>query len=373
MLILRPIILIRFGLIHTDRIGHFATNTELSLCEKKSFKLKSLDLFYFPTKPCNYYFAEIVKQRINVLPKFFIRPFCLIVRKIKIFKLHIAGQPKSGDYDVRNLFDRYKNQINIDKKDIQKGEILIKKFNPEKKPIIILIIRDSKYLKKVTGNNSYNYHSHRDDDIKKYRLAILSLIKKGFFVIRMGKEAKHPLKIKNKNFFDYAFYNKKSDFLDIFLGYKCKLCISNLTGYDAIPTIFRKNLIFIDPIPFGYMSSHSKRFFSNLTKHYSLTKKRYLSTKEIFDLNVDNIFKNNDFKKQKIILKKSSSSEIVHICEEALDYFYKKNYNNRLSSKFKKIYKIYLLNKKNESKKFHGRIKSEFSNFWLKKYKFFLI
>ena len=35
IIILRPFILIRFGLLHSDRIGHFATNTELSLCEKK--------------------------------------------------------------------------------------------------------------------------------------------------------------------------------------------------------------------------------------------------------------------------------------------------------------------------------------------------
>ena len=35
IIIVRPFILIRFGLLHSDRIGHFATNTELSLCEKK--------------------------------------------------------------------------------------------------------------------------------------------------------------------------------------------------------------------------------------------------------------------------------------------------------------------------------------------------
>ena len=37
--ILRPFLLVRFGLIHSDRIGHFATNTELALCEKNFLKL----------------------------------------------------------------------------------------------------------------------------------------------------------------------------------------------------------------------------------------------------------------------------------------------------------------------------------------------
>ncbi|MDA9696709.1 TIGR04372 family glycosyltransferase [Candidatus Pelagibacter sp.] len=373
IIIVRPFILIRFGLVHTDRIGHFATNTELSLCEKKKNNLNSLDLFYFPTKPCNDYLGKIIKNKIIVLPKILIRPFCLIVRKFKKLNKHVAGQPLRGDYDICNLFDKFSNQLDIDKKDILKGDKFINKINPQKKPITLLIVRDSSYLKRVTNDNSYNYHSHRDDDIHRYKKLILFLIKRGFYVIRMGKIAKKPLNIRNKNFYDYPFSKEKSDFLDIYLAYKSKICISNLTGYDAIPTIFRKNIIFIDPIPFGYMSTHSKRFFSNLTKHYSLKKKRFLTTKEIFDLEIDHIFEKNDFKKEKIILKKSSPFEIVKICEDALNYFYDKKYSDKLSNKFSKIYKNSLLNTNSESKNFHGKIKSKFSNFWFKKYKFFII
>lgn len=188
----------------------------------------------------------------------------------------------------------------------------------------------------------------------------------------MGNEANKPIKIKNDSFYDYPFSNHKSDFLDIFLGYKSQICISNLTGYDAIPTIFRKNIIFIDPIPFGCISTHSKRYFSNLTKHYSLKKNRYLTTKEIFELEIDHIFEKNDFQKHKIVLKKSTPFEKVKICEEALNYFYNKKYSNKLSNKFVKIYKDHLSNNKSESKYNHGKIKSKISNYWLKKYKFFL-
>ena len=61
LIIIRPIILIRFGLLHSDRIGHFLINTEIFFCEKKLKKEKKnvLDLFYFPTKPCNYQFAKM--------------------------------------------------------------------------------------------------------------------------------------------------------------------------------------------------------------------------------------------------------------------------------------------------------------------------
>ena len=40
--LLSPILLIRFGLLHSDRIGHFLINTELFFCEemKKTKKKK---------------------------------------------------------------------------------------------------------------------------------------------------------------------------------------------------------------------------------------------------------------------------------------------------------------------------------------------
>ena len=124
------------------------------------------------------------------MPKIIIRPFCLIVRKFKKLNKHIAGQPLRGDYDIYNLFDKFSNQLDIDKKDIKKGERFTNKINPQKKPIILLIVRDSSYLKQVTNDSSYNYHSHRDDEIFRYKKLILFLIKRGFYVILMGKIAK---------------------------------------------------------------------------------------------------------------------------------------------------------------------------------------
>ncbi len=371
--ILRPFLLIRFGLIHSDRIGHFATNTELALCEKKFFKIKSLDLFYFPTEPCNKFFAKIVKQKVLVLPKIILRPFCLIVRKIKYLKIHIAGQPMSGDYDVNNLIDKYRNQLNITKTDISQGNKFMNKINPKNKPVVTLIIRDSKYLKNLVKNNSFNYHSHRNDNINKYKRVVSFLIQKGYFVIRMGNVAKDRLKIKNNNFLDYPFYKEKSDFLDIFIGFKCEICITNGTGYDAIPTIFRRKMINIDPIPIGYISTYSKRHFSNVTKHYSIKLNKYLSLSEIFKFSLDNKFEAKEFNEEKIKLVKSSSTEIEKIVDDALNYFNNIKYRNKFSKKFKKKYKENLLRyKKNNSFRYHGKLKSEFSKYWLKKYKYLL-
>ena len=54
--LLRPLILFRFGFFHSDRLGHFTVNTEIFFCENllvRNAKNKVVDLYYFPTKPCN--------------------------------------------------------------------------------------------------------------------------------------------------------------------------------------------------------------------------------------------------------------------------------------------------------------------------------
>ena len=43
--LLSPILLIRFGLLHSDRIGHFLINTELFFCEEIKTKNKKYNRY----------------------------------------------------------------------------------------------------------------------------------------------------------------------------------------------------------------------------------------------------------------------------------------------------------------------------------------
>ena len=66
IIILRPLIKVRIGLLHSDRIGHFTANTELYLSERdvnQHSHNRPLDLFYFPSKPCNQQLARMWKRK----------------------------------------------------------------------------------------------------------------------------------------------------------------------------------------------------------------------------------------------------------------------------------------------------------------------
>lgn len=98
----------------------------------------------------------------------------------------------------------------------------------------------------------------------------------------MGEYVNKELIIKGNNkFIDYST-KYRSDFLDIFLAYKCNFCITTGTGWDCVPAFtFRKPVIWTNYTPVGNLLTYSKNFLFSIKIHYDLTKKKKLSLKEI--------------------------------------------------------------------------------------------
>jgi len=376
IIIIRPLLTIRFGLLHSDRIGHFLINTELFFCEEKSLKNKKnvLDLFYFPTTPCNFQFAKMLKRKIFILPKIIIRPFCLITRKLSFLSDHVTGKSIAGDYDVKNILDKYKPQIKFTKEESAYGLKQLSKMGiKNKQQIICLAVRDDSYLKKKYPKNDFAYHKHRNEDISKYLLSIKYLIKKGYFVIRMGSITKNQINFSHDNFLDYSKSKFKSDFMDIFISSKCKLFISNNTGVDAFGLLFRKPLLHIGSIPLGAISTFSYKIFNTILNHYSLKLKRNLTLSEIFYQNLALGWTNQFYNKNQILLIKFTPYEILTYVKEVIEILEQNKIkaHKKLEIKFKNNF-VSNLKKFPEVKIYHGKIKSHFLVSFLKKNRNFI-
>ena len=61
--LIRPLLLVRFGFLYGNRIGHFAANTELYLCERDAGinvpQQRYVDLFYMVPPVCNQQLAKM--------------------------------------------------------------------------------------------------------------------------------------------------------------------------------------------------------------------------------------------------------------------------------------------------------------------------
>ena len=76
IILISPIIKIRFGKINSSRIGHFAANTALYyLKDRKNKKKISLDIFYCQNIISNKYLLKLWKNKLIIFPRVLIFPF----------------------------------------------------------------------------------------------------------------------------------------------------------------------------------------------------------------------------------------------------------------------------------------------------------
>lgn len=71
--------------------------------------------------------------------------------------------------------------------------------------------------------------------------------------------------IKHDRVIDYAFDNKSSDFLDIWLMANCNFCISTGSGTDAVAIIHRKPILFVNYNPISHSVTHTNSI--SIPKH----------------------------------------------------------------------------------------------------------
>jgi putative glycosyltransferase (TIGR04372 family) len=71
----------------------------------------------------------------------------------------------------------------------------------------------------------------------------------GYTVFRMGANVAEPLVSSHPRLIDYATNGMRTEFLDVFLGANCFFCISTGSGWDNIPTIFRRPVMYVNYLP----------------------------------------------------------------------------------------------------------------------------
>lgn len=280
MVLMLPIIKVRVGFLRCDRLGHFAANTELMISEQKTLRTeeKYLDLFYYPRPVCNKQLALMFERRLKVLPWFLLRPICLVVRNFTIFESFRVKEARGGDRDIDNLLDITEPALSFNDLEMQQGLLIMQKMGIKAhNKFICMTVRDSEYLGESSTRPN---HQHRDSSINNFLLAAETLANKGYFVLRMGAKVKSHFISKNRMIIDYANSEFRSEFMDVFLGARCEFCISTSTGFDAIPLIFRRPIVYASMVPPGGLFTFSSNMLAITKHHYDNKLKRYLTFEE---------------------------------------------------------------------------------------------
>ena len=321
--LIRPWLLVRWGSLISERIGHFAANIELYLCERDVGinvpKQRHVDIFFMGGPICNRQLAKMWKRVLRVWPAWILSPISRVNGLIPGGAIHEVGNNTQHDRDVHNLLDRFPPHLKFTSEEETRGEAGLRVMGiPTGTPFVCLIVRDSAYLD-AHQTKDWSYHNYRDCNIQNFVLAAEELADRGCFVLRMGVKAHDAIKSDHPRVIDYATNGMRSDFMDVYLGAKCAFCISTGTGFDAVPLIFRRPIVCVNDVPLGYLRTFSAQFINITRNHFVAQKDRELTLREIFTHGVGFCLHTSDYESKGIRLIENTPQEIRDVVIEMIE------------------------------------------------------
>lgn len=163
---------------------------------------------------------------------------------------HLINGVQTGailnDRDLSNATENLQPKICLKSSELITGRKWLESLGiyPNAK-IALLLGRDESYGSWRRDNPEY--HLHRNSDINQFELASKDLVDRGYFVFRMGSLVTSKfLCADEERIFDYATNGMRTEFRDVFLANVCTIMISVSSGYDALPTAFRKPIVYVN-------------------------------------------------------------------------------------------------------------------------------
>lgn len=376
--LIRPWLLVRWGRLIGPRIGHFAANAELYLCERDAGinapAQRHIDFFFIAKPVSNNQLATMWARILRIRPTWFLSPIHRINRLIPGGAVHEVGENTNNDRDINNLLDRIPSHLRFSSCEDTRGELGLRALGvPEGMPFVCLIVRDAAYLEAHTPGFSWSYHNYRDSNIQNYAMAAEELANRGYYVFRMGAKVHAPLESRHPRVIDYATNGMRSDFMDIYLGAKCTFCISTSTGYDAVPLVFRRPIVFVNSVPLGYFFTFSTKFIC-LTRHHFETKTgRELTLAAILSNGLGFCLSASEYEKRGIHLIENSPEEIRDVAiemAERLNGIWQPHADDEaLQTRF---WKTFPSSETRNGKPLHGEIRSRYGAMFLRNNRWWL-
>ncbi|MDO8662352.1 MAG: TIGR04372 family glycosyltransferase [Candidatus Omnitrophota bacterium] len=364
MSILRPFILVRLGLVDIGRFGG-VYDAEWYLAERAAgiHQKRSFDLFFFFRSTgiiSNQFWEKLWKRTLNVFP-FWRLGYTLytLCHKFQVLHVHIIplddvrpiyGKEYKGFITHHCILKHYQPPVLFTPEEELLGKDALEHFGiSQSKPFICFHARDSAYLERIAPNCDWRYHGYRDSDIKNYIPAAEELMRRGYYTVRMGVFVKEKLSLENPLFIDYAMNGKRTEFLDIYLGAKCRFFVCSDTGISMVPEVFRRPLVYVNWVPLLRCPAFYVHNALLIPKKFILKKeKRELTFREIIFSPIGSTFEKGVFDRMGIELIENTPEEITAVALEMDERFNGRwkttDEDEELQRRFWKLFESYELN-----------------------------
>lgn len=256
--ILRPLIQVELCIVAFHRYGHLALEPEIFLGEREILARENgqrrlpirIQWWSFgPTsRQTNRYLASKWKKVVRALPSWWIDALHTVGESMQFLRL---DEPKMSIRGSRNSLDQTEVHLRLTKAELSRGSEELRGLgvDPER-PYVCLVVRDGGHYASL-GERESDGFSFMNFDIATFERAALSLVKRGYQVVRMGSGSETPFGTNHRGIVDYANSSNRSEFLDVFIAATCSFAISTQTGPDAVCLTFRRPVCYIDVTRFS--------------------------------------------------------------------------------------------------------------------------
>jgi putative glycosyltransferase (TIGR04372 family) len=318
--VLRPLVLIRFRYLRSNRIGHFAANTEVYLCERDAgmHGQRVVDIFYYRVPICNHQLKKMWDRSLHI--SWFSSLIANLLDRTNYHlpggEKHVVPWRKDQGRDIYGLLAHTEPHLSFTAEEERLGYETLEKIGVEKDaPFVCFHARDSAYLDAIYPDLNWHYHDYRDSNIHNYIPAMEELICRGYYAIRMGAIVKEALNTANPKIIDYAT-NSRTEFMDIFLGAKCYFFLGSTAGIYAISEIFRRPIAWVNHIPLEHAPTWGKNNLFIPKKLWLREEHRFLTFREILDSGVGRFIENEQYEKYGIEVIENTPEEITALAIE---------------------------------------------------------
>lgn len=315
---LRPVVVIRFGPLISSRVGHFAGNTEVYLCERDAgmhsiHGRRTFDIFYHASSICNHQLKKMWDRTLHVSR--FAGSLDRLNRYLPGGEDHRILMP-SNDRDIHGLLARTRPHLSFTPEEEHLGRGALQELGiPDGSSFVCFHSRSPVYLDTVSPRGNWHYHNYRDSNIKNFVPATEELVRQGYFAVRTGGIVKESLKTTNPMIIDYATKGR-TDFLDIFLGAKCHFYLGDPCGIHAISMIFRRPLAIANMIPLEYAPTWGPNDLFIPKKLWLREERRFLTFRETFESGAGRFLETKQYEQLGIEVVENTPEEITALAVE---------------------------------------------------------
>jgi putative glycosyltransferase (TIGR04372 family) len=279
--------LIRFGPVRSANFGHFVAEPEVYL-SKRDVGLddsRAIDIQYYSHKylglpVCNEQLKKMWDR--TLLINRLARWPDWVNRSLPGGAKHMV--PPGNDRDIYGCFARTRPHLSFSADEEELGRRGLRELGiPDGSPFVGFHARDPAWLEYLAPSLDFHYHDHRDSDIHNYIPAMQALVDRGYFAIRMGFPVKCALDTSHKSIIDYSTNGSRTDFMDIYLGAKCRFFIGSATGITKLPSVFRRPTVVVNWIPLEYIDSWNPNDVIIPKKLWLRAEGRFLTFREILE------------------------------------------------------------------------------------------